>query len=70
VAQQISCIQNAKTKHATKFFFEDIELSLKGTTNVFITMNPSYAGRSEIPGNLKRLFRFVSIMVPDYQAIA
>lgn len=70
IAQQLVTIRNAKVMKLSQFLFEGREIKILPSCATFITMNPGYAGRTELPDNLKSLFRPMSMIVPDYGLIA
>ncbi|XP_063051673.1 dynein axonemal heavy chain 10 [Engraulis encrasicolus] len=69
ISSQIQTIRNALILHLKRFHFEGQEISLDDRMGIFITMNPGYAGRTELPESVKALFRPVVVIVPDLQQI-
>ncbi|TGZ66460.1 hypothetical protein CRM22_005313 [Opisthorchis felineus] len=78
VAQQILSIlsalalaaQSSNPMEKTRFMFDGRMLQLVWSCGIFITMNPGYAGRTELPDNLKSMFRPIAMVVPDSSMIA
>lgn len=70
IAQQLGDIRIAKLVNAERFNLNDKEMPINHNCGVFITMNPGYQGRAELPDNLKVLFRAVSMMIPAYGLVA
>ena len=69
VSAQLKTIFNALDGNLKRFQFMGSEIGLIDTVGVFITMNPGYAGRVELPDNLKAMFRPVTMIVPNLQQI-
>ena len=76
IAQQLMQIREAllagkaSDDGKSTFIFSDKTIPLKPAFGCHVTMNPGYAGRTELPDNLKVLFRPVAMMIPNYGLIA
>jgi dynein heavy chain len=69
VAQQIINLQDGVRRNLPRIDFEGSNIALDYNYATYITMNPGYAGRTELPENLAACFRPVAMMVPDYALI-
>ncbi|XP_062336891.1 dynein axonemal heavy chain 11 [Osmerus eperlanus] len=69
VAVQVKTIQDAIRNKKQRFHFLGEEIELRPSVGIFITLNPGYAGRAELPENLKALFRPCAMVIPDYELI-
>ncbi|CAF0910630.1 unnamed protein product [Adineta ricciae] len=69
ISTQVKTIQQALVLRQSEFLFEYHYIHLRSTVGIFVTMNPGYAGRTELPESVKTLFRPVVVVVPDMQYI-
>ncbi|OEH75761.1 axonemal 1-beta dynein heavy chain dynein heavy related protein [Cyclospora cayetanensis] len=69
VSAQIKAIQTSMQNGKGSVELLGKSLTFVPTVGIFVTMNPGYAGRSELPDNLKALFRPATMTVPDMAMI-
>ena len=69
VSQQILTIQTGLREKTAKIELMSREIKLNSDMGIFVTMNPGYAGRSNLPENLKQLFRQMAMVTPDKELI-
>lgn len=69
ISTQLQTIRNSLLLKLKRFNFEGQEIALDMKVGIFITMNPGYAGRTELPESVKALFRPVVCIVPDLEMI-
>ncbi|WFD02078.1 hypothetical protein MOBT1_000756 [Malassezia obtusa] len=69
VSQQIQAIQQGLAAPARTAELNGTPTPVHAHTGIFVTMNPTYAGRSHLPDNLKQLFRSVAMTAPDMRRI-
>ena len=70
VSQQILVIQHGLQQATAEIELLGKPCLLSDNVGIFITMNPGYAGRSNLPDNLKQLFRGIAMIKPDWGLIA
>ncbi|KAJ6635868.1 Dynein axonemal heavy chain 10 [Pseudolycoriella hygida] len=69
ISTQLQNIRTALLMKVKTFFFEGSDISIDSKVGIFITMNPGYAGRTELPESVKALFRPVTCIMPDKELI-
>lgn len=69
ISSQISNIEKGLKNASERTEVSGKWMSVHPDTGIFVTMNPGYVGRNELPENLKKQFREFSMQEPEKQII-
>lgn len=69
ISSQISNIERGLKNLSEKIEVSGKWINVHPDTGIFVTMNPGYVGRNELPENLKKQFREFSMQNPEKQII-
>ncbi|ETB60571.1 dynein heavy chain-like protein [Plasmodium yoelii 17X] len=69
VSEQILTIQTSLSQRKKEVEILNKKVELNKNVGIFVTMNPGYAGRSNLPDNLKQLFRSFAMIEPNKELI-
>eukprot|EP00931_Biecheleriopsis_adriatica_P034702 TRINITY_DN20021_c0_g5_i1.p1 TRINITY_DN20021_c0_g5~~TRINITY_DN20021_c0_g5_i1.p1 ORF type:complete len:4603 (-),score=1119.02 TRINITY_DN20021_c0_g5_i1:34-13842(-) len=70
VSEQVLTIQTGNKQNKKDIEILGKQVRLNSNVGIFVTMNPGYAGRSNLPDNLKQLFRAMAMSTPNKTMIA
>ncbi|CAJ1328908.1 unnamed protein product [Effrenium voratum] len=70
VSEQVLTIQTGNKQNKKEIEILGKQVRLNSNVGIFVTMNPGYAGRSNLPDNLKQLFRAMAMTTPNKTLIA
>ncbi|OAF68381.1 hypothetical protein A3Q56_03886 [Intoshia linei] len=69
-AQMIQSIKLAKIANYQRFNLNGKDVHLDKTSAIFVSLNTvNYCDKANLPDNLKSQFRFIAMIVPDYELI-
>ncbi|KAK6201119.1 dynein heavy chain, cytosolic [Scheffersomyces amazonensis] len=69
ISSQIKAVETGLGSNGQSVSISGKSITVHSEVGLFVTMNPGYEGRSELPENLKKQFRTIAMNEPDREVI-